>query len=310
MTQLINDKDLLLLSAYLDGELKDRQRTRLESRLNAEPELQQTLLELRQTHYLLRHASRKKVPHSFTLTPAMVAERVKSPQRFLPVLSLSSVMAAILMIVVYVSGVAPRASQISTLAAMPAMESAAPQAMGSQKSAATPQILNWIDPSNFGMGGGGGSDDLVAKGLGGDDGDMADQERASAASVENYPATSTPQFPVYLPPGTGGELFTAPQPTQPAQLFAAEPTQPVQLVAPTETSQALLPIEGNGPILGLRTADEAERENSQALAVPRGTENQAQPAPSNLPLYAVIALAGIALISGFAAIFIWLKARH
>ncbi|MCD4685618.1 MAG: hypothetical protein K8S97_06755 [Anaerolineae bacterium] len=63
--------DLELLSAYLDGELADRERITLEQRLTHDSTLRQTLDDLRTTVAMLHDLPRLKAPCNFTLDPAV-----------------------------------------------------------------------------------------------------------------------------------------------------------------------------------------------------------------------------------------------
>jgi hypothetical protein len=63
------ERDLELLSAYLDGELTDRERNKLERRLNQERALQDELTALRDTVALLHELPQLKAPRNFTLDP-------------------------------------------------------------------------------------------------------------------------------------------------------------------------------------------------------------------------------------------------
>jgi anti-sigma factor RsiW len=65
------DHDLELLSAYLDGELPDRERAALEKRLATEPVLRAALQGLRETIVLVHDLPRHKAPRNFTLDPAL-----------------------------------------------------------------------------------------------------------------------------------------------------------------------------------------------------------------------------------------------
>lgn len=73
------ERDLELLSAYLDNELTPADRTALEQRLANEPRLRRELAELRATRDLLREQPWVTPPRSFTLTPNMAGIR---PRRF------------------------------------------------------------------------------------------------------------------------------------------------------------------------------------------------------------------------------------
>ncbi|HEY69584.1 MAG TPA: hypothetical protein G4O08_03270 [Anaerolineae bacterium] len=88
----LTSSDLKLLSAYLDGECTKRQAARLESRLQAEPELRRALEELRATAGLLRSLPAVQPPRSFALTPEMVGSRKKQSY---PVLRLATALASI-----------------------------------------------------------------------------------------------------------------------------------------------------------------------------------------------------------------------
>jgi anti-sigma factor RsiW len=77
----INDRDLDLLSAYLDGALSDADRAALEARLQADAELRAALEELRTTVALIKGLPTLRAPRSFTLTPEMVGERSTAPER-------------------------------------------------------------------------------------------------------------------------------------------------------------------------------------------------------------------------------------
>jgi len=70
----MNQRDLELLSAYLDGQLKPSESARLEARLNSDPQLASVLTDLRATRNLLRKLPARKAPRNFTLTRKMVGQ--------------------------------------------------------------------------------------------------------------------------------------------------------------------------------------------------------------------------------------------
>lgn len=72
----ISERDLELLSAYLDGELSDPDRRALEQRLAAESDLRRALEELRLTVRLVSSLPPLKAPRSFALDPAKYGKRV------------------------------------------------------------------------------------------------------------------------------------------------------------------------------------------------------------------------------------------
>jgi hypothetical protein len=74
-TQLpqLNDRDLELISAYIDGQLSAEERREIERRLDNEANLRLAYEELRATVQALRDLEPVRPPRSFTLDPAKVA---------------------------------------------------------------------------------------------------------------------------------------------------------------------------------------------------------------------------------------------
>lgn len=102
--QSIKKKDWVLLSVYLDGELRDQERDKLETRLNAEPSLAQALNHLKKTRVVLRSSPKIRAPRHFTLTPELVG--IKRPQaRMYPTFRLASVLASLMLMIVMVGDV-------------------------------------------------------------------------------------------------------------------------------------------------------------------------------------------------------------
>ncbi len=77
----LSERDLELLSAYLDGELSETDRAALEQRLATESDLRRTLDELRATVGLLHALPPLKAPRDFTLDPAVYGKRAPWWQR-------------------------------------------------------------------------------------------------------------------------------------------------------------------------------------------------------------------------------------
>ncbi|MBN2116599.1 MAG: hypothetical protein JW730_08515 [Anaerolineales bacterium] len=80
----MNQRDLELLSSYLDGQLKssDAERARLERRLSSDPNLRAVLDDLRAARGLLRQLPMRKAPRNFTLTPKMVGKNPPLPRTY------------------------------------------------------------------------------------------------------------------------------------------------------------------------------------------------------------------------------------
>jgi len=88
----IPERDIEAISAYLDGQLSQRERTRLETRLKTDSGLREAYEQMHRTRAVRRSLPAMRAPRNFTLTPQMVRSR-KSPPAAYPVLWLASVMA-------------------------------------------------------------------------------------------------------------------------------------------------------------------------------------------------------------------------
>ncbi len=75
----MSGNDYELLSAYIDEALSPAERAELESRLQAEPRLQQELNRLRQTVMLLRDLPTLKAPRDFTLSASLIRRPLPFP---------------------------------------------------------------------------------------------------------------------------------------------------------------------------------------------------------------------------------------
>jgi hypothetical protein len=124
-----SSRDLELLSAYLDGQLSQSSRARLESRIHANPSLASALEELRQTRTLLRHTPQRRVPRNFILTPRMAGIRPPVP-RLVPLLSWASAVAMLLFIFTLGAGLVgqPSVGMVARNAAAPMGSGAGPLA--------------------------------------------------------------------------------------------------------------------------------------------------------------------------------------
>ena len=78
----MKQRDLELLSSYLDGQLKPSDSARLEARLSTDPSLRAILDDLRAARGLLRKLPMRKAPRNFTLTPKMVGKNPPLPRAY------------------------------------------------------------------------------------------------------------------------------------------------------------------------------------------------------------------------------------
>ncbi len=87
--------DIEQISAYLDGQLDQSQKTRLVARIVKDPDLAEALEQLRQVRALLQQTPHRRSPRNFTLTPKMAGIRPPVP-RVVPALSWASAIAMLL----------------------------------------------------------------------------------------------------------------------------------------------------------------------------------------------------------------------
>ena len=78
----MNQRDVELLSAYLDGQLKPSDSARLEARLKSDSELVSVMDDLRAARNLLRRLPQRRAPRNFTLTPKMVGQNPPMPRAY------------------------------------------------------------------------------------------------------------------------------------------------------------------------------------------------------------------------------------
>ena len=93
----MNQRDLELLSSYLDGQLSPSDVTRLEARLKTDPQLASVLKDLRATRSLLRKLPQRRAPRNFTLTRKMVGLKPPLPRSY-PFFRFASALATLMFI--------------------------------------------------------------------------------------------------------------------------------------------------------------------------------------------------------------------
>lgn len=93
----ISDRELEVLSAYLDGEVSRKDRERIESRLSDDENLREILEQLQHTRAMMRSLPKLRAPRNFLLTPEMVGQ-VRQPRRLFPIFRLATALATVLFI--------------------------------------------------------------------------------------------------------------------------------------------------------------------------------------------------------------------
>jgi anti-sigma factor RsiW len=96
----ISRRDWQLLSEYIDGELSERKRIRLEGRFESERALRDALRKIKNTQRILRATPHLSAPKDFILTPDMIPQEEK--RSFFPVFRLATAVVSILLIAVLV----------------------------------------------------------------------------------------------------------------------------------------------------------------------------------------------------------------
>lgn len=284
MTTRIMIRDWEALSAYLDNQLKAKDRVRLESRLNQDPELRSALQELRRTRAVLRSQPRLRAPRNFTLTAEMAGLRAgarsgaRQPMHgSYPVLRLASVLATVFFIVMTVGELAVR-----TLAPAPLTV-----AVSQDQPLAVP----------FGMGGGGGG--------GGEEAPPA-PAAVEAPVMESSAATEAPVMKASAPTESAGmqeqALSAMPSEVPDQMAVVVTPLAPLGTPTPMQAAELLAPEaeEAAQPLQNVAPSEPAARETVPASSWLSG-----------LPLLRIlqILLAVLAIGAGLAALYLRRSAR-
>lgn len=153
MTEPAALRDLERISAYLDDELSQAEKARLELNLKQDPRLEGFQTELSQVRGLLQKLPARRAPRHFMLTPKMAGIRPPLPRAF-PFFRMVSALAALLFFFVYAANISGLAfNSVRSAASVPflepigagdanppAMQAAAPQADEVIASTTTPEL--------------------------------------------------------------------------------------------------------------------------------------------------------------------------
>jgi len=246
-------RDLERLSAYLDRELSQKEKTRLVARIVKEPELAKALDELRQTRNMLRQTPHRKAPRNFTLTPKMAGIRPPVP-RVVPALSWASAVAMLMFVCTLgynflsVGGfgaAAPKASDLNasnqSVAATQPLATQPPAAMAATEAPVAPPGL----------------------------GEAATETPAVETATPTLPSSSPKprQTPTVSRSSQYGILPTAPTATQEA---------PTQEIAPTLAAGSGLAVASETPGIGSRSVlEQPTIESATGPSSLASTETQA-----------------------------------
>jgi anti-sigma factor RsiW len=96
----MKQRDLELLSSYLDGQLSSSDSSRLEARLKTDPQLASVMDDLRTARGYLRQLPKRRAPRNFTLTRKMVGQNPPLPRAY-PFFRFSTAIATLLFFLTY-----------------------------------------------------------------------------------------------------------------------------------------------------------------------------------------------------------------
>lgn len=201
MTDRYLDRDIELISAYIDSRLSPAETTKVKARLQSDAKFNQLLHDLTYTRRLLRALPQKRAPRNFTLS----AEYTRTPRRVFwlqPAMSFISVAAAVTLVVLFASTYLLGGARNAVTEA-PVPQSAEMRAMEDDASA-PPIIINW-NPV-YGMGGGG-ADEPYAGGIGGGGAggpgwDLTAPIDSSEPAPTDPPVEELPVEPIPMPEST------------------------------------------------------------------------------------------------------------
>ena len=285
MMTRITVRDWEALSAYLDNQLKSKDRVRLESRLEESPELRSAFEELRRTRAVLRSQRPLRAPRNFTLTPEMAGVRLgvrpgaRPINSSYPVLRLASVLATIFFIFITIGDLAVRI--------------AAPAPM----TVAVSQDRPVMAPFGMGGGGGGGAVEVPPPPAAAEAPAMEAPAPAEEAAQQAFAPTQAPL--------AEGEAFSA--------MASAVADQKAIVVTPLSPAGTPTPAEA-AKLLAPEAAEAGEAAQSvQNVAPVEPAERQSAPPDrfSWQPLLRLIQilLAVLAIGAGLAALYLRRSAR-
>lgn len=305
MNGSIHSNEWEMLSAYLDGQMSESEQRRVRDLLVNSAELRAGLEELRRTRAVLRAAPRRRVPHNFTLTPAM-AHKARPHFRWswAPSLGFASALATVLLVLTFFVQLSPAGTPASSIPAATAQAAQSRAAIEQD----TPPIIIWNDSGSGsaprGLGSGMGSGPVTepmkqATQTAPDT--LAAPAAGTTAETQSPEATAVPPALALTAPADLGSRPPLVQPTVAAGLASKS--------APQAAPNAGAP-ESSGPILGIAPTEERGKMVVPTLAHPDPYGVRASDAPVAPGFnWIQVALGAIALLTGLAALTIWWRSR-
>lgn len=295
-----SDHDIELLSCYLDDQLAEQDRTHLETRLVAEPALQNCLDELHTTVLLLRELDPVLPPRSFTLDPADVA-----PQhpRWRGWLHIGGVMATVLLAITITAIYGMTGNSMTNTSGGESI----PVAMHNET---TTQLKFQEEPTAADIAA---VEDIEEEAV-----EMAAEEAAEIARPTTHRSIRPEEGVGASPAGTPAE-----QPAPPSNVRPALPTphSPRPMVVPTRTTSAMptVSVGSLSPSHPLPAATEpyaAGGQPSPGEATPPTSPTSSTlpppeaPAPNPDGSLLMLAVGGVLLVGGGVGLLLWIIRRQ
>jgi hypothetical protein len=282
----ISNRDIELLSAYLDHELSPKEQARVEERLQTNPHFRSILGELHQNRAALRSLPRLRAPRNFTLSPEIAG--IKPKKHVYPVFGLVSALSSLLLILVLAGD----------FLVNPALITSRPPAEQPDMLAATAEIAEAMDT-------------YMEKELEDIPSSLAAEEPVGAAEAEPAAETDIMQLRVEGATGEpveetpiGIEIFSSkiPQgtPTPSPEGFPSIVTATPTTGQPTATLTTASPTA---------TVESRIEELIESVVLSTPTTTVSQPSAPDIPFVRIleISLAAITLISGLVALYLRTK---
>lgn len=275
----LSDRDLELLSAYLDGELDDRERSDLESRLADEAPLREALAELRATVELVRQLPRLRAPRSFALDPAVYGRRTPWWQRVLAsgkMLQLAGALGSAAAVMLIVGGLLLNSADTDSDSALQPTAAALPTQVGFVAEPTEEQVESTFrfEPTAT-------LPAPIASPLAG--ADMIESEDDGASVFEGEMAADAaggpPGAEMAPPPGVVETFGAAPaEPLAAGQAAQADEGAPMESAANSAAIEEQAPAPA--PMLQAEQAEQPAPPSTAIIIAPTSTATPTEPAPT------------------------------
>jgi hypothetical protein len=288
MKNEFSNRDLELLSAYLDQELNPKEKARVEAHLQTSPQLRRILGELHQNRAALRSLPRLRAPRNFTLTPEIAG--IKPKKRTYPVFGLVSALSSLVLILVLAGDFLINPAM--TTLQPPAEQPASLATTGESAEALDTMMEKALEDIP--------STQIVEEVL-----PMTEAESATDTDIMQLRVEGATEEPTEETP-LGIEMYSSNLPeatlTTSPEVLSSITTPTPSIVHPTETPTIALPSA---------TIESEMEERIESIVHPTPTTIEPQSLTPGMPFIRILelSLAAITLITGLIAIILRSKFR-